>query len=127
MATANRWPPRSRCRHLGGGSSLHTRLMPVDWRLDEARRLAMPSRPNYDAPKPAILATSPLRRSVRVEALARLLAELACLDHPLQQRRRPVQRLLEFFEHAVRDQLQGVQPDEVGQLQRPHRMREPSD
>src|SRR6476660_6002518 len=66
-------------------------------------------------------------RSVLVEALAGLLAELACLDHPQQERRRAVVRLLEFLKHLVCDQFQRVQPDEVRQPQRSHRMRQAGD
>src|SRR5580693_286769 len=64
-----------------------------------------------------------LTASVRVEALTRFLAQQTRLDHAEQQWRRTVLRLLEFLEHLVGDQLEGVQANEIRQPQRPHRVR----
>ena len=59
---------------------------------------------------------------VVVEALAALAAVEPRLDHPLQQRRRREALLAELVEHDVRDVVGRVEPHEVQQRERPHRM-----
>src|SRR4051812_26888241 len=77
------------------------------------------------------LAGSPRRRSPREwsrplmavveEAAAALAAEQAGVDHPEQEGYRGVQRFLELLVHCFGDRLDGVQPDEIRKVQRPHR------
>src|SRR5699024_7063326 len=62
------------------------------------------------------------RPAVAVEAAPALASQQPRLDHPQQERRRVVQRLLELLIHRLRDRLDGVQADQVGQLQRSHWM-----
>ena len=66
-----------------------------------------------------------LRRLLGVveEPAPALAAEQPGLDHAREQRRRRVERLLELGVHRVGDRLDGVEPDHVGERQRPHRVR----
>src|SRR6266567_4463576 len=57
---------------------------------------------------------------VVVEALAGLPAEVPGADHPLEQRGRRVDGVLELVVQDVRHVQHRVQPDQVGQGQRPH-------
>ena len=54
----------------------------------------------------------------RCRTAAGLAAEQAGVDHPLQQRRGGVQRLLELLVQRLGDRLGGVQADQVGQRER---------
>ncbi len=59
---------------------------------------------------------------VLVEPAAGLAAEQTGFDHPRQQRRRGVQRFLELLVQALGDGERRVEADQVGQVQRAHRV-----
>src|SRR5690349_14787196 len=59
---------------------------------------------------------------VVVEPATGLAAKQPRLDHPGQQRWRREQRLLELGVETLGHRHGGVQADEVGQAQRPHRV-----
>src|SRR5439155_3709752 len=61
--------------------------------------------------------------AVLVEPAAGLLAQQAAFDHAQQERRGRVQGFLELLVQRRGDRRRGVQPDQVDDLQRPHRMR----
>src|SRR5690349_17830181 len=60
---------------------------------------------------------------VRVEAAAGLAAEQPGVDHPAEEGRRRIQRLLELLVERVGDGLGGVEADEVGEGERTLRVR----
>ena len=65
--------------------------------------------------------------AVAVEPAARLAAEEAGIDHPRQQRRRGVQRLLELLVERDGDRHRGVEADQVGEGEGPIGMGAPLD
>src|SRR5581483_9496295 len=69
----------------------------------------------------------PFSARVVVEAAADLAAQQPGLDHAGQQRGRSVERLLELLVERLRHGDGGVEPDEVGQGQRPHGVAEALD
>src|SRR6185503_6561988 len=60
--------------------------------------------------------------AIIVEAAARLAAEPARLDIFHQQRAGPVLRVGEAFIEHMHDGKAGIEPDEIGELERSHRM-----
>src|SRR5579862_823369 len=60
--------------------------------------------------------------AIIVEAAPRLLAEPAGFDILHQQRAGPVLRIREALVEHLHDRETGIEPDEVGQLQRSHRV-----
>src|SRR5215213_4447040 len=64
-------------------------------------------------------------RVIRVEASPRLAPEVARCHEPLQQRWRSEPRLAELVVQDLADVQARVEPDEVGERQRPHRMVQP--
>src|SRR5512143_3766321 len=63
--------------------------------------------------------------AVVVETPATLTAQPARTNHPAQQRRRGEPRVLRLLEYRIRDEQRRVEPDEVEQGERPHRMVQP--
>src|SRR6187397_2375991 len=63
-----------------------------------------------------------LRSRVRIEPAAGFAAVIAGQHHTFQERRRRVRRLAELLEHDVRDEVGGVEADEIEQRERAHRI-----
>ena len=63
-----------------------------------------------------------VRRGVGVEAAAALAAQQARGDHLLEDRRGRVQLVARLRVHRVEDLVRGVEPDEVEQRERAHRV-----
>src|SRR6185312_5308991 len=78
--------------------------------------------------RPEAVSDAPLARRHRlfaaiiIEAALRLAAEPAGLDIFHQQRARPVLRIRQAFIEHLHHRQTGIEADEVGELERPHRM-----
>ncbi len=74
------------------------------------------------ARRSSVIGSPPLERRVDVEPAARLLAQVALRDQPLQDRRRRELRLPEPLVEHAHDAEADVEADEVGQLEGAHRV-----
>src|SRR5687767_9998981 len=90
-----------------------TTLTPRSW--PSRPTLATRTRPCSGRPAVASLA-------IFVEPPSGLAAEQTGFDHARQHGRRSVERFLEFLVEALGDGERGVEADEVGEVERPHRV-----